>query len=61
VVERVSEPVLFDPQPWVTYRLTEETGRGGPIERSVLFGIPGAPVDMDAPLRHRLRRPNRTY
>ena len=28
VVEAVLEPVLFDPEPWVTYRVTEECGAG---------------------------------
>jgi hypothetical protein len=55
----VLEPVLFDPEPWVTYRVTEEWVRGGPIERSDIFGMPAAPVkpaNPSAPLRHRLGR-----
>ena len=50
VVEAVLEPVLFDPRPWVTYRITEATVRGGEREYD-LFGLPGA-----APLRTRLAR-----
>ena len=59
VVEAVLEPVLFDPEPWVTYRVTEASVRGGPIERSDFFGLPAAPVkpaSPAAPLRHRLGR-----
>ncbi len=59
VVEAVLEPVLFDPEPWVTYRVTEEWVRGGPIERSDIFGMPAVPVkpaNPSAPLRHRVGR-----
>jgi len=50
VVEQVLEPVLFDPRPWTTTRITEATVRGGEVEYDP-FGLPGA-----APLRSRLRR-----
>ena len=59
VIEAVLEPVLFDPEPWVTYRVTEESVRDGSIERSTFFGIPAAPVPLTspaAPLRHRMGR-----
>ncbi len=49
VVEAVLEPVLFDPKPWVTYRITEGAVRGGDVE--VGFGMPGL-----APLRARVAR-----
>ena len=42
VVERVLEPVLFDPKPWTTYRITEATVRGGEPEYDP-FGLPGSP------------------
>jgi ATP-dependent Clp protease ATP-binding subunit ClpX len=32
IVERVLEPVLFDPERWVNYRVTEESVRGGVVE-----------------------------
>ena len=50
VVERILEPVLFDPKPWMTTRITEETVRGGEPEYD-LFSLPST-----APLRHRLAR-----
>jgi ATP-dependent Clp protease ATP-binding subunit ClpX len=50
VVERVLEPVLFDPRPWVTTRITEATVRGGEPEYDP-FGLPEA-----APLRRRVAR-----
>jgi ATP-dependent Clp protease ATP-binding subunit ClpX len=50
VVERVLEPVLFDPRPGMACRVTEATVRGGPPEYD-LFSFPRA-----APLRHRLAR-----
>jgi len=50
VVERVLEPVLFDPRPWTTARITEATVRDGEVEYDP-FGPPGA-----APLRSRLAR-----
>jgi ATP-dependent Clp protease ATP-binding subunit ClpX len=50
VVEHVLEPVLFDPRPWTTARITEATVRGGEVEYAP-FGLPGA-----APLRSRLAR-----
>lgn len=50
VVEGVLEPVLFDPRPWTTARITEATVRGGEVEYDA-FGLPGA-----APLRHRVAR-----
>ena len=59
VVEAVLEPVLFDPELWVTYRVTEAWVRGGPIERSDVFGMPAVPVgpaNPSAPLRHRMGR-----
>ncbi|AMV40222.1 ATP-dependent Clp protease ATP-binding subunit ClpX [Planctomyces sp. SH-PL62] len=54
VVERVLEPVLFDPRPWTTARITEATVRGGEVEYDP-FGLPGA-----APLRHRIVRRSAT-
>jgi ATP-dependent Clp protease ATP-binding subunit ClpX len=59
VVEAVLEPVLFDPEPWVTYRVTEESVRGGPIEKLDFAGLPAAlvePASPAAPLRHRVGR-----
>jgi ATP-dependent Clp protease ATP-binding subunit ClpX len=50
VVEHVLEPVLFDPRPWTTIRITEATVRGGEPEHDP-FGLPGA-----APLRRRMER-----
>jgi ATP-dependent Clp protease ATP-binding subunit ClpX len=50
VVERVLEPVLLDPKPWMTCRITEATVRGGEPEYDP-FGLPCA-----APLRTRLTR-----
>ncbi len=32
IVERVLEPVLFDPERWVNYRVTEASVRGGAVE-----------------------------
>jgi len=49
IVERVLEPVLFDPKP-VTYTITEATVRGAEPEFH-LFG-----PSLAAPLRHRLAR-----
>jgi ATP-dependent Clp protease ATP-binding subunit ClpX len=60
VVEAVLEPVLFDPQPSETYRVTEESVRGGPIEKLDFLGLTAAPVEPPsptaAPLRHRMGR-----
>lgn len=59
VIESVLEPVLFDPQPWETYRVTEATVLGGPIETLDCFGLPAAlvePASPAAPLRHRMGR-----
>ncbi len=50
VVERVVEPILFDPKPWATYRITEATVRGGEPECEP-FGLPRI-----APLHHRVAR-----
>jgi ATP-dependent Clp protease ATP-binding subunit ClpX len=47
VIERVLEPVLYEPRPWLTCRITEATVRGGPPEYSLFRA---------APLRHRLAR-----
>lgn len=55
IVERVVEGILFDPQPWTTYHVTEATVRGEEPEVYYL-GLPSR-----APLRHRLRRPNRAH
>jgi ATP-dependent Clp protease ATP-binding subunit ClpX len=59
VVEAVLEPVLFDPRPWVTYRITEAAVRGGEPEMADL-GLPGWSAVEQAnpalPLRHRLGR-----
>jgi len=49
VVERVLEPVLFDPKP-VTYTITEATVRGAEPEHHPFGPSPAAP------LRHRLAR-----
>ncbi|WP_165247986.1 ATP-dependent Clp protease ATP-binding subunit ClpX [Paludisphaera soli] len=51
IVERVLEPVLYDPEPWVSYTITEETVRGGPVE---VFRFSDLCVDESAPLRHRM-------
>jgi len=51
IVERVLEPVLFDPQPWTYYHVTEESVRGGEVEVTDLLDLPEA-----APLRHRVAR-----
>ncbi len=59
VVEGVLEPFLFDPQPWETYRVTEESVRGGPIEKLDFLGLTAASMHLgnpSAPLRHRLGR-----
>ena len=50
IVERVVEPILFDPKPWATYRITEATVRGGEPECD-LYGLPRV-----APLGHRVVR-----
>lgn len=50
VVEAVLEPVLFDTRPWLSYRITEETVRGGEPEM-YWIGLPGF-----APLRARVTR-----
>ncbi|OJW07455.1 MAG: ATP-dependent protease ATP-binding subunit ClpX [Planctomycetales bacterium 71-10] len=52
IVERVLEPVLFDPEPWLDYRVTEESVRGGEVEEMRLF-------DDAAPLRRPLARRSR--
>ena len=48
IVERVVEGILFDPQPWGTYRITEGTVRGGQPEFNKI-GLPKLP-----PLRSRV-------
>lgn len=50
IVEQVVEPILFDPKPWATYRITEVTVRGGEPECD-FYGLPRI-----APLRHRVER-----
>lgn len=32
IIERALEPILYDPEPWVDYRVTEESVRGGVVE-----------------------------
>jgi ATP-dependent Clp protease ATP-binding subunit ClpX len=54
VVEAVLEPILFEPRPWITTRITEATVRGGEPQYD-LFSMPGA-----APLRHRIVRRSAT-
>ena len=59
IVERVLEPVLFDPKPWTTARITEATVRGGEVGKLDFFGLPAAPpkpASPAAPLRHRIGR-----
>jgi ATP-dependent Clp protease ATP-binding subunit ClpX len=50
VVEAVLEPVLFEPRPWMTCRITEATVRGDQPE-CVPFGL-----QRHAPLHHRVAR-----
>ncbi len=50
IVERVMEPILFDPQPWGTYKISEATVRGDQPEFDK-FGLPRLP-----PLRSRVTR-----
>jgi ATP-dependent Clp protease ATP-binding subunit ClpX len=60
VVEQVVEGVLFDPSPWVTYRITEATVRGEQAAvADWLVGESGSSAkraDPAAPLRHKLVR-----
>lgn len=59
VVESVLEPVMFDPEPWASYRVTDEAVRGGPIEKIDLIGLteePVVPATPAPPLRHRMGR-----
>ncbi|QDV36877.1 ATP-dependent Clp protease ATP-binding subunit ClpX [Tautonia plasticadhaerens] len=49
ILERVMEPVLFDPRPWACYVVTEAAVRGGDVE--VIPGMPGLGL---APLRARV-------
>ncbi len=50
IVERVVEPILFDLEPWATYRITEATVRGGEPECDTLV------LPRVAPLHHRIAR-----
>jgi ATP-dependent Clp protease ATP-binding subunit ClpX len=50
IVERVLEPVLFDPEPWVDYRVTEESIRDGTVGAFRPFD------DESAPLRRHMAR-----
>ncbi|OJW22846.1 MAG: ATP-dependent protease ATP-binding subunit ClpX [Planctomycetales bacterium 71-10] len=52
IVERALEPILYDPEPWVNYRVTEESVRGEVVE---VFRFSDLCVDEAAPpLRHRM-------
>ena len=51
IVERVLEPVLFDPERWVSYRVAEESVRGGVVE---VFRFSDLFDDDAPPLRHRM-------
>jgi ATP-dependent Clp protease ATP-binding subunit ClpX len=54
IVERVLEPILFEPRPWMTCRITEATVLGDEPEYSI-FGLAQA-----APLRSRIMRRSAT-
>jgi len=59
VIEAVLEPVLFDPEEFATYLVSEESVRGGAIRKIDFFGIMEeavAPAIPAPPLRHRLGR-----
>jgi ATP-dependent Clp protease ATP-binding subunit ClpX len=51
IVERVLEPVLFDPERWVNYRVTEESVRGGAVG---VFRFSDLLDDEVPPLRRRM-------
>ncbi len=56
IVERVLEPVLFDPERWVNYRVTEESVRGGDVEVLRFSDLLDLFDDEAPPLRHRMTR-----
>jgi ATP-dependent Clp protease ATP-binding subunit ClpX len=51
IIERILEPVLFDPEPWVDYRVTVESVRSGAVE---VFRLSDLLDEEPAPLRRHM-------
>lgn len=56
IVERVLEPVLYDPELWVSYRVTEESVRGGDVEVIRFSDLLDLIDDEAPPLRRHMAR-----
>ncbi len=56
IVERVLEPVLFDPERWVSYRVAEESVRGGDVEVLRFSDLLDLIDDEAPPLRGHMAR-----